>query len=86
MGSSSIDGIYDTFDKAEGHLQMLVKEINSRLITREDDLQTLFEKQELNGDEGDVLVRYDNNIRAIEIRQYEINKPLDNFITWYDYD
>jgi len=84
MGSSSIDGIYDTFDKADEHIQMLVKEINSRLTTREDKFQTLFEKQEVNRDEGDVLVRYRNNLRVMEIGQWEMNKPYEDFITWYD--
>ncbi|MFA6126150.1 MAG: hypothetical protein WC699_02500 [Bacteroidales bacterium] len=85
MGSSSIEGVYDTYERAEVDLLKIVGVINERLLRRNDEYHTPFIQDTKNEDEPDVLVQYRNRIRVMEIRQYEVNKPYDDMIDWYDY-
>jgi hypothetical protein len=85
MGCSSIEGIYDSYEKAEVDLLKIVEVVNERLKRRNDEYHTAFVKAAIPEDDVDVLVQYRNRVRVMEIRQYELNKPNDEIIGWYDY-
>ncbi len=85
MGCSSIEGIYDSYEKAEVDLLKIVGVVNERLKRRNDEYHTPFVQNTRNKDEPDVLVQYRNRVRVMEIRQVEVNKPYVDVIDWYDY-
>ena len=67
--SSTITGVYHTLEMAEENLLKMVDAINKRISRRNGIFDNPFIKVRIDNDEENILVRYRNSVRVMEIKE-----------------
>jgi len=83
MGSSSVQGVYDTIEKATDALVHMVQEMNERITNRKIEYDTPFTEDEISEEDGNVLLRYSSRLRVMDVRTYGMNKAPDATLDCY---
>ena len=69
VDSSIVKGVYHTLGTAEENLLKMVNAINKRISKRNDDFENTFDKAVVGEGNEDILVRYRNGVRVMEIKE-----------------
>ena len=69
MDSSIVKGVYHTLEMAEENLLKMVNEINMRISNSNSENDNPFEKTVIREDDENIMVRYRNGVRVIEIKE-----------------
>jgi len=83
MGSSSVQGVYDTAKTATDALLQMVEAMNERIANRKIEYDTPFTKHEISEKDGNVLLRYSSRLRVMDVRTYGMNKAPDATLDCY---